>query len=199
MLARFFRKWAGALAIWALIMAFGSGIFGCDRTGSKAAKEAETPACNLEDAHDPENLDVQISCDYPEWREDLNVLLDIAWTNRSSVSRLSFLAKPILILYDRETKTERYWTIVELANGRLLGKGKFSVVSLGCSGKAGIQFRVTDLPWLDTKTESWPDEDLYRLVPDGEYIARLEFDIYNDSNEKISSVVSNELNVTIKH
>ncbi|MBO4350514.1 MAG: hypothetical protein J6A01_06195 [Proteobacteria bacterium] len=168
---------------------------GIDITDAADTWRYTTPEGTLQNTDISKNVDIRLTNRFPVWRDSIGAAVDISIKNISK-SHLGARGLAHLIVYTFDTKEPIYWSNIDIALGAPADPGIMSVLSLPVGASKDFSVALLESTWESIQSQAWPDKPFYMLIPTGKYLMRFEFELYDESDKPLGTLLSNFIRFT---
>ena len=168
---------------------------GLDITDAADTWRYTTPEGMIQDTDISKNVEIRLTNRFPVWRDSIGAAVDISIKNISK-SHLGARGLAHLIIYTYDTKEPIYWSNIDIALGTPAEPSMMSVFSLPVGVSKDFSVALLESTWESIHAQSWPDQPFYSLVPTGKYLMRFEFELYDDADKPVGTLLSNFIRFT---
>lgn len=168
---------------------------GLDITDAADTWRYTTPEGMIQDTDISKNVEIRLTNRFPVWRDSIGAAVDISIKNISK-SHLGARGLAHLIIYTYDTKEPIYWSNIDIALGTPAEPSMMSVFSLPVGVSKDFSVALLESTWESIHAQGWPDQPFYSLVPTGKYLMRFEFELYDDADKPVGTLLSNFIRFT---
>lgn len=163
---------------------------GMDVTDAADKWRYATPQGMLPDAEIADNVDILLTNRFPIWRDAIGAAVDISIKNKSKF-HIGARGLAHLFVYSYDDKQPLFWSNIDIALGAPAQPGMMSVFSLPVGTSKDFSVAILESTWDAVTSQAWPDKSFYATIPTGQYLMRFEFELYDENNNHLGTLLSN--------
>ena len=168
---------------------------GVDITKAADSWRYTTPEGTVPDSDIVSNVEILLTNRFPVWRDSIGAAVDISIKNKSK-SHIAARGLAHLFVYSYDDKKPIYWSNINIAYGAPAEPGIMNVLSIPVGATKDFSIAILESTWESIHSKAWPDTPFYSLIPTGKYLMRFEFELYDESDKPIGTILSNFIRFT---